>query len=530
MIGLTLAVLSSQLAFAEKQVYQSQDLGKFLQEFYANPAQVMGQLPPKTDHNINQTNNPFKNVTLDRTIEARDLARQKFCKTVNGVEHCLSTPEGRAAISANDRPEDLIDSAREICSGIRDIDTRTNCLQNAVPVTTLAEIEQQKLQEFKLKTNPWSDDYWPIARGVLGHRYADPEKSTSLDWKEAFDWMKSNPATNYVEQNRIEMLSPSEKYDLLVGDQKGTLTKAMWNEGKGYYDESGKVEPWMGICHGWAPAAFMLPRPAKAIELLAADGVTKIPFYPSDIKALGSLLWAKNEVETRFVGGRCNTKDPARDANGRVQDQDCFDNNPGTWHLAVVNQLAKARRSFVLDATFDYEVWNQPVVSYSFRYFNPQTSAIASNHSEAAISLAQYARDPFKKYRATEARKVVGVEMKVEYSVETRPEARTTDSEDLDMTTTATYRYDLELDAAGKIVGGEWYAGAHPDFLWVPVKGKHALGQVDEYLMQQAPSVRWSVGRPVPQEWRQGAVHAARYGTPLALIVERMFEMAQASR
>ena len=44
----------------------------------------------------------------------------------------------------------------------------------------------------------------------------------------------------------------------------------------------------MGICHGWAPAAFMVQRPTKMVEVLAADGKTKIKFYPSDIKALAN--------------------------------------------------------------------------------------------------------------------------------------------------------------------------------------------------------------------------------------------------
>ena len=100
--------------------------------------------------------------------------------------------------------------------------------------------------------------------------------------------------------------------------------------------------------------------PAKTVVVKNKDGL-EIPFYPSDIKGLGSLNFAKKRYPTRFIGGRCNTKGPQEDSNGRIIDQKCFDTNPGTWHQAVVNQIAISKRSFIMDATYDYEVWNQPV-------------------------------------------------------------------------------------------------------------------------------------------------------------------------
>ena len=42
-----------------------------------------------------------------------------------------------------------------------------------------------------------------------------------------------------------------------------------------------------------------------------------------------------------------------------------------------------------------------------------------------------------------------------------------------DYTQTDHYEYILELDAAGKITGGEWVGASkevHPDFLWLPLK------------------------------------------------------------
>ena len=213
---------------------------------------------------------------------------------------------------------------------------------------------------------------------MLGCRYADSGFPGSSDWLDNRNYIEANPAPRIVEsgdQDAIRRLSPSEKYDLLVGDPDGTLTTAMWAQGRGFYERSGEVESWMGICHGWAPAAYMLPRPTRYVDALAADGRTKLRFYPSDIKALASLLWANAATLSRFIGSRANDKDPPMDANGRLLSARAFDTNPGTWHMSVVNQIGVARRSFVIDATYDYEVWNQPVYSYRYSYFNPLTRA-----------------------------------------------------------------------------------------------------------------------------------------------------------
>src|SRR5690606_8103705 len=122
--------------------------------------------------------------------------------------------------------------------------------------------------------------------------------------------------------------------------------RSMWLEGKKYFENSGNVETGMGICHGWAPASYMVDRPTKKIQVKSVEG-RDITFYPSDIKALASLLWAKSSANINFIGGRCNSKDPRRDSNGRVTEPDCLDTNPGTWHVSVVNQLGIRKQSFV---------------------------------------------------------------------------------------------------------------------------------------------------------------------------------------
>src|SRR5690606_32180514 len=112
--------------------------------------------------------------------------------------------------------------------------------------------------------------YWPLAKGGLAHRYVLDEDFAT--WKEYLDWFTSIPTANLIKENKLHALSPAEKYDLLVGDKAGTLTQTMWREGAVYWNEHGDVETWMGYCHGWAAASFLLPRPTKTVYLKDSTG------------------------------------------------------------------------------------------------------------------------------------------------------------------------------------------------------------------------------------------------------------------
>ncbi len=483
---------------------QESQLNQRLEAFAQNTPDFMNEQPVKqavAGHQaISQTLFSDDDIASGDFIEARDTVRQVALADAPRV----ST---RAASARNDDAANLVDDLR---------------------YTRLSDMDSAGLKAAQLAETPWSDDYWAIYKGVLGARYADDAFPESEDWKENADYIVANPATTILDSRsayRINRLSPAEKYDALVGDDTGSMTQHMWSEGRRYYDASGKVEIWMGICHGWAPAAYMLDRPTRPITLHTPDNIP-IKFYPADIKAYASLLWANASARTRFIGGRCNDKDPALDEEtGRVISERCFDTNPGTWHLCVVNQIGVTKRSFILDVTFDYEVWNQPVYAYSYTYFNPQTRRASNNLADATIAIGDYSNDKFKRWRSNRTTRVVGVSMDVKYIVETFPRQLEEDRPDMDSVKSVTYEYDLELDAEGDIIGGEWYRNKHPDFLWTPPPGAKALTRRDSNI-----SGSWTdPQRPVPGSWRAIAAQASReQGSPLAAIVEQMIAFANA--
>ena len=479
-----------------------EDINSYLQSFQQDPVESMNRQPLKHDAETEpaveaQTFFDEESIAEKEYVTARDAVRDR-------VYRLEEISPGRAAYRANDRAEDLVDEF--MYSG-------------------LEIMERNNLMTAELDVSPWSDDYWPIYKGVLGNRYADQEFPGVKDWKRNFDYIQQHSASGILASgntSKVNKLSPSEKFDAIIDDDNETLTRRMWSQGKYYYEANGSVATWMGICHGWASAAYLLPRPSGTTTV-KTSGDTEITFYPSDIKALASLLWAEVRTPTRFIGGRCNDKDPDIDSDtGRVISERCFDTNPGSWHLSVVNQIGASKRSFVMDATYDYEVWNQPIRAYTYRYFNPKKMRYSDSLSGANVSMTEFDNDPFHRYRSNSASSVVGIAMRVAYIVETGPNHNTADSESYDKIKAVTYYYDVELDPAGRIIGGEWYTNKHPDFLWTAPPRTRAKTSYDHQV-----SGEWHKNEPLPGSWKRAARRSARAdGAPLAAIVENLISQA----
>lgn len=393
--------------------------------------------------------------------------------------------------------------------------------------SNIEELERKNLTQAQLSFSPWSDDYWPIYKGVLGARYATEDFDLVFSWDEASEYVEKHPWDDSWTREQMNTLSPAEKYDLLIGNQAyGALTKSMWAQGRTYFDRNGSVENWMGICHGWAVASFMMDRPSNAITVKSFDGKFDITFYPSDIKALASLLWAEVRFQSHFIGGRCSSKMPRLDDNGRPIAKDCLDNNPATFHQSLITGIGQNNQSFVMDATYDYEVWNQPIVSYQYKYFNLIEKEEALSLADALIAKKDYKDDQFAKHRHAKTKYLVGIAMEVKYLVETPPNHRLQDSAEFDAFNTAYYYYDLELDAQKNIIGGEWQHNLHPDFLWRPIDDAQALTSNDYFLLSRP---LWNGDNSLPYDIAEMARGPARSREPLAYIVKSLILLSNQS-
>jgi hypothetical protein len=451
-----------------------------LSEFETNPKAYLQKIPSKTQ------------VVPNRIIPV-DLKQKSHEQIIKQAQ----LGSNKSVIRSNERPEALVYNASQLERNI-------------------VRMHEQKLQQARLAKVPWAGYYFPFAKGILANRY-EFESSYSMSWKDLYDNYSKNPASLFLQRGEGHLLSPAEKYDLLLSKNEFNLTQYMWNEGKYYYDRSGEVELWMGICHGWAIAAIKEAEPLNAVEIIAKNSNEKVIFYPHDIKGLASQLWADGNFATAFVGGRCNTKEPKLDENGRIIDQECFDINPGSWHMVVVNQIGIVQESFILDATFDYQVWNQPVVSYKYAYFNPETKKSSMDLKSSIIEIKNFKSDYFKKYRSPHAMYVVGVAMHVSYVVESSP---THEVGSYNPTSTARYKYDLELDAEFNIIGGEWYHNLHPDFLWVATKNASLSNVLDQHLV----GFNWALGSKFNESQVQLLKAGAKQGQLSKVLIRKIID------
>ena len=439
---------------------------------------------------------------------------------------------------ANDNPKDLVWNGRVESGSKKYIDN-------------LDVMDQEGLFIGKVKEQPWSGDYWALYRGALAFRYED--KSFPRKWHKAVEYLRKN-SVEYLRRNSVDSslteeemskLSPAEKYDLVVGDESFTLSNSQVMAARDYaYDGNRErdVETWMGLCHGWAPASYMSKRPKYSVKA-KTPSEKYVTFYPDDIKALSTLKWAsgrsivvKNGVPSPaqvLIGGRCNSSENDEGIafdkeTGAVIDDDCFNTNPGTWHKSVVNQVGIVKAPLIIDATFDYEVWNQPLLNYHYNYFNPMTGDVEDNLENAKVLFNKFENDKFRKHRrkrsgSKKIKYLVGIAMQVSYIGETVSVARNIDSEEHDHVVTVQYIYDLELTRDGEIVGGEWHTNLHPDFLWTPKKNAFAWNSEDSYDSDS----KYEPGQGMNSTRRALAKEAANSGVVLRSIVDGLINASQ---
>jgi hypothetical protein len=469
---------------------KGETITEFLKAFHANPLKIMERLPAVVDQNGNAHSQGFLTPEIERRHSlALAAARESFLS------------KGFPAAKPGDKDD-----------FIKLLDPGTFVERN------IGGMQSSGLTSLVAPIKPWSDSYWPTYRGQIAYRYASTERGASKVWAENYAFAQENPASEIIRGGdgaRISLLSPAEKYDYIVGDQDFTLTNYAWNRGKLAGDDGINVPTWMGICHGWSAAASMgTPFIGRNVTVISTDGIP-VTFFPQDIKALQSMRWANGAPEARFVGGRCRAAHPKRNENGRVLDPDCFDVNPASWHLAVVNQLGKNHRGFVFDGDPGAEVWNFPLYSTRYRYFHPQTLEETDSWQNAQVSLDRYTIDKFKEFRFKDTQSVVGIYMDVTYPVEIEPgPSRIFDAPKK----TVRYIYDLELDAGNNVIGGEWYSNAHPDFLWTFDINAQAMA-FDENVIIADP---WSNNAPVPAYARR----ASARGSPLYAFLSKLIEAA----
>ena len=345
---------------------------------------------------------------------------------------------------------------------------------------------------------PWPDTYWPTYKDGINDRWQGKDKLSPAE--------KYDVAFNNWNPSAVEGLRPmnaskcnpeewdAEYYDNLgpaaayTSGQKGNKktrdaavagklkdncnakddgdciracddNESLSDSARGYCKKRcnrGGVETWWGLCHAWVPAAMLEEEPQHAVE---HEGQR---FEISDIKAL--LIEKYNRSHAYMIGGRCNEREVDRDDQGRITDEECRDTNAGSYHVVMANFLGMMKRSVAEDRTYNYEVWNQPIIEWKVNEMKELTEQEAITELGMGPDVTAY---PYN----DEAKKWFRVKATSHYITESHASTEAYTDTISTYTRQDNYDYILELDEDGKINGGEWLGSSrtsHPDFLWLP--------------------------------------------------------------
>lgn len=285
----------------------------------------------------------------------------------------------------------------------------------------------------RMAYTPWSDHYWPGKNGGIAWRWNGGSGANAWEYR-----LHSRSDLEDMSPDEIARLSPSEKYDIFRGRYDYPLTQS----------ERRRTSPdnpgWWGMCDGVAGAALVHREP-RPITVRNPDGI-EVPFGSSDLKALLILAHSTQPSSVSafsYLGVRCNanlTSEP-----GVAETAACRDMNAGTFHLALTNEIGLRRQGFVLDRIRDEEVWNYAAFAFDSR--------VVGERQPDAGSAPGTARE-------------VLVETTVSMGAGSAPRwnplmGRVGVQRD-------TFRYSVELDGMGQIVGGDWLDFRRPDFAWRP--------------------------------------------------------------
>lgn len=270
----------------------------------------------------------------------------------------------------------------------------------------------------------WSNDYWPKNKGGINYRW-NATHPTGFNLRSP-----TQEEARSMSATELAALAPTEKLDLLSSNYDYPLKREVAR----YAYPS--APSWEGICNGWAEAAHNHKEPLP-MTVRNPDGID-IPFGSSDIKALLSWYYARKYADGYArIGSRCEEKDDS-----------CVDDlNAGAFHLVLANRLGLHGEGFVADIDRGKEVWNHLTYSYysSVLYDNLRPhwySAPGTKKVMRVRTVVNYvfllAQNSWEPVLGTPAQKL----------------------------SSRTYEYYLDIDAWGRIIGGDWISFQRPDFLW----------------------------------------------------------------
>lgn len=269
----------------------------------------------------------------------------------------------------------------------------------------------------------WSGDFWPTKKGSINRRWKGATRIGFHHRSPTLDELR------LMTPEKIAELSPSEKFDLLMGQYDYPLRKEV-----SLIAANEEAEVWEGLSNGWATASYLHSEP-QSKTLMNPEGIA-VAFGSEDIKGLLAYYYSYHHTPEAMamVGKPCETRS-------------CLDDvTAATFHLALANSLGKKKTGFLMDLDRTRAVWNHPVVSYVTEYrglAKLHEKATAGTHSIIKLkTTVTYIDEAMSQTWAP----VLGTANQLE--------------------TKQLYQYWLHLDQKNHVIGGEWKSNERPDYLW----------------------------------------------------------------
>ncbi|WP_437684052.1 hypothetical protein [Sorangium sp. So ce131] len=367
------------------------------------------------------------------------------------------------------------------------------------------------------QTAAFPSNWWPQRQNGIADRWNSANKNYSD--------RTSDP----------DNLSPAEKYDMLFhpGQLQSLSGITYWSAGNQPYVQPAVTvagpatrwelqhhglyqgiypEYWWGHCNGWSAYVaaegagprrdVRVKRSGSTVTECAAGEAGCVLFRMADIEALMSELYFGDSVT--FSGRRCETRADRtmRDVYGRPVDPACRDLNPATMHIAMtgllgtgatpLNQASSPRKRlmFIVDHTWDSEVWSFPVKQFSIDVIEE----VGVQEAARLLCNGAYQGADCYNYRFNQnARRFVRVAARfwmISDAVTGETLLLPPEQRNVPLSVSELH-YVLELDGNLNILGGEWIKNPsltngvngrelHPDYLWMPVKAQGAGEDSDD--------------------------------------------------
>lgn len=367
-----------------------------------------------------------------------------------------------------------------------------------------------------LPDGTWSDRAWDHNRALMNERYTDTRFTKLGGWIERRAYADKNTVAEVLRlpagperDAEIAMLSPAEKYDVLMGTVTGGLADANRRSLNKDMNSQGRFPTWWGICDGSSAASLANQEPVMKVVVRSKVYGVDIPFYAPDIKGLISLLWSSYNAELKVpeIGRQCD------DRGGGA----CADVNPTSFHAAIHHFIGLNNGYLIADVDSTRVVWNHPIQGYETYYFRPDKlpSNPSPSYQEAVLPVRNIGEDPRRSLRAPGTVYIVGVVTKMFYGENKKQHP--TEGSVKRTVLTQELQYELELDANLNMIGGEWLSKKHPDLLWTIPRGYQPTTPGDISLGSNS----WD-GFATPNGWENAARASAQKMLPLKKVVDAL--------